>query len=135
MTTVVQARHRQLRHHLDHAAAAALTDAWWLITRVHEYATAAGITVDVVLDAVSYRRRTGLDVGVWWAGAAYTGPPAARRAKPLIYLNPQLVPTRGEAELVIAHEVMHARWPSYGHRPAAFARAQYLLDTVAGVAG
>lgn len=135
MTTVVQVRTQQLRHHLDDLTAATPCDQWWLLTRTHEYAAAAGIAVDVVLDALSYRRRTGLDVGQWWAGAAYTGMPGARIAKPLVYLNPGLIPTRGDAELVIAHEIMHCRWPSYGHRAIAFSRAQALLDQVGGCPG
>jgi hypothetical protein len=131
MTTVVQHRHRQLQHHLNPATAALPADLWWLITRTHQYAAAAGIGVDVVLDAASYHRRTGLTVGPWWAGAAYTGEPGNRPAKPLIYLNPRLIPTRGDGELVIAHEVMHGRWPSYGHRAVAFDRAQRLIDLAA----
>jgi hypothetical protein len=132
MTTVVQARHQQLRHYLDDVTAERPADLWWLITRTHQYAAAAGITVDVVLDALSYRRRTGLDVDPWWAGATYTGMPGARPVRPLVYLNPRLIATRGDGELVIVHEIMHGRWPSYGHRAVAFDRAQQLLDTVAG---
>lgn len=131
MSAVVQQRHQRLRHHLDPHDSAQPTDLWWLITRAHRYAAAAGITIDVVLDAQTYQRRTGLSVGTWWAGAAYTGPPGARLAVPLLYLNPRLLLTRGDAETVIAHEVMHARWPSYGHRRIAFERAQQLLDAVA----
>ena len=133
MTTIVQARTQQLRHHLDPVTASTPCDQWWLLTRAHEYAAAAGIAIDVVLDAWSYRRRTGLDVGRWWAGAAYTGMPGERVTTPLVYLNPRLIPTRGEGELVIAHEIMHCRWPSYGHRAIAFTRAQGLLDRVAGM--
>lgn len=128
--TITQLRTQQLRHHLDPGIAALPADPWWLVTRTHQFAAAAGITVDVVLDALTYRRRTGLEVGRWWAGAAYTGKPGARIATPLIYLNPRLCPTRGQAELVIGHEIMHARWPSYGHSKVAFDRAQHLLDTV-----
>lgn len=126
----MQDRHRQLHHQLHDAVAALPADPWWLITRTHQYAAAAGISVEVVLDDASYRRRTGLDVGAWWVGAAYTGTPGDRSAKPLIYLNPRLIPTRGDGELIIAHEIMHGRWPSYGHRAVAFDRAQRLLDRV-----
>ncbi|WP_430787172.1 hypothetical protein [Actinoplanes sp. G11-F43] len=128
--TITQLRTQELRHHLDPHLAAMPADPWWLVTRTHQFAAAAGITVDVVLDAVTWCRRTGLQVGRWWAGAAFVGEPGARVPVPLIYLNRQLCPTRGQAELVIVHEMMHARWPSYGHRKIAFDRAQQLLDVV-----
>lgn len=134
MSALVRHRQSLLRHHLDPADSATRADLWWLLTRTHAYAAAAGIAVDVVLDQRSYHHWTGRTVGDWCAGAAYTGPVGARWPVPLIYLSPRLLPTRGDAETVIAHEVMHARWPSYGHKKIAFARAQQLLDTVAAVA-
>ncbi len=128
MSALVQTRHQQLRHRLNAHQAVRYADAAWLIARTHAYAAVAGVRVEVVLNAAVYAQRTGLAVSDWWAGDTFTGPAGARRRIPIVYLNPALLPTRGDAETVIAHEIMHARWPSYGHRPVAFTRAQQLLD-------
>jgi len=130
MSALVQTRHRQLHHHLADDQARMVTDAGWLISRAHRYAAAAEVLIEVVLDPAQFARRTGLSVPDTWAGVAYTGPAHQRLRAALVYLNQALMPTRGDAERVIAHEIMHVRWPSYGHREVAFTRAQQLLDTV-----
>jgi hypothetical protein len=49
---------------------------------------------------------------------------------PLMAVNLTHVATKEAADRVFAHEVMHLRWPSYGHKQVAFDRAQNVLDTV-----
>ncbi|MEU1812986.1 hypothetical protein [Micromonospora aurantiaca (nom. illeg.)] len=132
--TAVQRRHRRLRHRLPTGTANLPADPQWLLDRVLTYAEAAKVPVTVILDAQAYTARTGVPVTPLTAGDCYTGPPGDRAAVRVIYLSPVLLPTRGVAECVIAHEIMHARWPSYGHRPIAFQRAQELLDHVGAVA-
>lgn len=50
----------------------------------------------------------------------FAGPADARDEHALIYLNLEHLAHRREADRVLAHEFMHLRWPSFGHKQIAF---------------
>jgi len=128
--TRTQARHNALRPALPAATAARPVTRQWLLARIQQYLELANVDAHPILDAEEYEQRTGRPPDPGRAGEIFRGPPADPVRPPLLYLNPTLLPTCAEADRLIAHEVMHLRWPSYGHKREAFARAQQLLDTV-----
>lgn len=131
MSTLVQLRHRQLRHHLPARHAQRHVDESWLRARFEQYPTAAGIEADLHLAREVYAAATGTRPPNSSIGMAYR--PIDRTAWRCAFIDLEQLHTRGQAELEIAHEVMHLTWWSYGHRPIAFLRAQQLIDTLAGL--
>ena len=126
------ARTRALRHGLPDAIAALPVDAGWLALRTERFAAASGIEVRLVLRPATYERLTGQRPSPGAAGhACLYGQDGTRFTVPVVYLNPGLLADRGDAEQVLAHEFMHVRWPSYGHKREGFERAQQLLDALA----
>ncbi|RKE03010.1 hypothetical protein [Streptomyces sp. TLI_171] len=122
------ARTRALRSPLPACEAALPADQLWLRARAQQFARAAGLRFLLVLDSAKYTRLSGQRVGAEVVGRAYRGPESTRLPVPLLYLQQDALATRAEADQVLAHEVTHLKWPSYGHKVAAFDRAQWLLD-------
>ncbi|MFC5645368.1 hypothetical protein [Kitasatospora cinereorecta] len=129
-SAITIARTRALRSPLLAHEADLPADAPWLRGRAQQFTRAAGLRFLLVLDAAQYSRLTGQQIGVEVVGRAYRGPENARMAVPLLYLQQAALATRTEADQVLAHEVTHLKWPSYGHKIKAFDRAQWLLDQV-----
>ena len=109
-------------------------DPTWLSARALDFARVAGMRFLLVLDAGRYGRLTGQQLSTADVGRAYLGPANARLAVPLLYLQPAALASRGDADQVLAHEVTHLKWPSYGHKVLAFERAQWLLNQIGGIA-
>ncbi len=124
------ARTQALRSPLPEYEGGLPADELWLRARAAQFARAAGLRFLLVLDAARYMRLTGQQIGAEVVGRAYRGPEGARLAVPLLYLQQASLATRAEADQVLAHEATHLKWPSYGHKVAAFDRAQWLLDQV-----
>lgn len=128
--TVTQRRHAALTSRLRPAQATRPVTPRWLKHRFGQFVELAGVPADLTVDAEEYQARTGRPPDPDRAGEVFTGPASARWDRALVYLNPAHLPNREEADRVFAHEIMHLRWPSYGHKSVAFQRAQHLLDTV-----
>ncbi|MBV9025223.1 MAG: hypothetical protein JO362_15850 [Streptomycetaceae bacterium] len=100
------------------------------------------LRVDRGLDALNHARAlTGAAAGHASAGECRKCPfselSEERWASPALLTLPHYlaqVPTRGSADKVLAHETMHLRVPSYGHKREAFACAQVILDLVGSMA-
>lgn len=107
--------------------AASPTSRDWVATRLAEYCHFVSVAADFTADPALYCALTGRAKDLYRAGEVFRFSPPQR---PLVHVNLRLAPTLGQAELVIAHEVMHLRWPSYGHKQIAFQRAQELLDSI-----
>ncbi|GJF30278.1 hypothetical protein KNE206_29780 [Kitasatospora sp. NE20-6] len=129
-SAITIARTRALRSPLPACEADLPADVPWLRARAPHFARAAGLRFLLILDAAKYTRLTGQQIGVEVVGRAYRGPESARLAVPLLYLQQAALATRTEADQVLAHEVTHLKWPSYGHKVKAFDRAQWLLAQV-----
>jgi len=129
MSAIARRRHARLRAGLPAEQAMGPVTPAWLQHRVAYYLELADIDAELILDATDYVRRTGRPHDPRRAGEVYRWPDRADR--PLLFLDPYHLPSREEATRVIAHEVMHLRWPSYGHKQIAFHRAQQLLDAAA----
>lgn len=124
-------RTRALRHSLPTEIASLPVDAGWLALRTEKFEAASGIGVRLVLSLAAYHRLTGRRPSPDAAGhACLFAPDGSRFPLPVVFLNPGLLRDRGDAEQVLAHEFMHARWPSYGHKREGFERAQQLLDAL-----
>lgn len=123
-------RHAQLRHHLPSRIAHRVVDEHWLRARFSRYCAAAGITADLYVTRNGYHRATGQRPRPANIGMAFR---PAGEGQQCIFIDLEQLRTRGQAELELAHEIMHLRWWSYGHRAIAFTRAQQLIDTVAHV--
>lgn len=138
MTTPVRRAHaltiertEALRHTLPAGIAALPADEEWLRWRATLFAKAAGTRVRLALTPLTYRALTGLSPAPGAAGHACLYAHGDRLARPVVYLNPARLADRGAAERVLAHEFMHVKCPSDGHKQSGFDVAQRLLDTVA----
>lgn len=128
---VTIARHEALRSPLPRCEQLQAADAGWLPTRADLFRQAAGCPFDLTLNADDFSRRTGLAVHSNDVAHAYWG---SRVETPLLIVNLALATTRLQCDQALAHEVMHLLVPSYGHKQAAFARAQAVLDRVGELA-
>lgn len=124
-------RTEALLHGLPTEIAALPADVDWLRWRAELFAKATGTRVRLVVTPVAYRALTGLAPAPGAVGHACLYAHGVRLVRPVVYLAPARLADRGAAEQVLAHEFMHVKWPSYGHKLAAFAAAQHLLDVVA----
>ena len=124
-------RTEALRHALPADIAKLALDETWLRWRAALFAKAAGVRVRLALTPLAYRALTGLSPAPGAAGHACLYARGARLRRPVVYLDPGRLADRGAAEQVLAHEFMHVKCPSYGHKQAGFDVAQRLLDTVA----
>lgn len=126
------ARTQALRHHLPAETAARPVDAGWISLRTARFEAASGVSVRLVLRAATYRSLTGQLPSPRAAGQACLYALDGTRMNPaVVFLDLSLLHDRGQADRVLAHEFMHVCWPSYGHKAAAFERAQQLLDALA----
>ncbi|MGW7198998.1 hypothetical protein [Streptomyces chryseus] len=132
---VTNARHAALHSPLPENERGLPVDTAWLRRRARLFAAVSGQPFHLVVDLQSYASATGLTFYPHYAAQVYTGPREARLAVPLMALNLDMVATREEADRALAHETMHLVVPSYGHKAAAFAKAQFLLDEVGQLAG
>ncbi|OIV36993.1 hypothetical protein BIV57_13475 [Mangrovactinospora gilvigrisea] len=125
------ARTRALRSPLSPSQARLPLGFPWLRQRVAHFVDVAERDCELMVDLQAYAAATGITFADNCAAQVYWGPVEQRRPVPLLAVNLALVPTCGEADQVLAHEFMHLRWPSYGHKAVAFQRAQGLLDRLA----
>ncbi|MCX4792025.1 hypothetical protein OG369_43095 [Streptomyces sp. NBC_01221] len=132
---VTDARHAALRSPLPENERGLPVDAAWLRRRARLFAAVSERPFHLVVDLQSYASVTGLTFYPHYAAQVYTGPKEARLTVPLMAVNLSMVTTREEADRALAHETMHLVVPSYGHKAAAFAKAQHLLDEVGQSAG
>lgn len=123
-------RTEALRHPLPAGIAALAADEAWLRWRAALFAKAAGVRVRLALTPLAYRALTGMTPAPGAAGHACHYAHGAKLERPVVYLDPARLADRGAAERVLAHEFMHVKCPSYGHKRAGFDVAQRLLDTV-----
>jgi hypothetical protein len=124
-------RTEALRHALPAGIAELPADEEWLRWRAALFAKAADTRVRLTLTPLAYRALTGLAPAPGAAGHACIYAHGDRLARPVVYLDPARLADRGAAERVLAHEFMHVKCPSYGHKRAGFDLAQRLLDAVA----
>ncbi|MFD8732321.1 hypothetical protein [Streptomyces sp. NPDC059611] len=127
---VTEQRHAALRSPLQTHELDTSVDVNWLRQRAKLFATVSGRDFHVVTDLAAYASISGMPYLSHYAAQVYLGPETARLRVPLMAINLKLVTTREEADRALAHETMHLVVPSYGHKAAAFARAQLLLDKV-----
>lgn len=124
--------HHDLRHRLPPKYAAAPVTAAWIRHRITDYLSAAGtthqVTLTLALTTSHYLSLTGRAPTPDAIGSAYRD--SRDHTRRVIYLNLTRLRTREQAELEIAHEIMHILWWSYAHRPVAYARCQSLIDRV-----
>ncbi|MFE3559846.1 hypothetical protein ACFXKW_34065 [Streptomyces sp. NPDC059193] len=124
------ARHAALRSPLPEQERELPVDQAWLRRRAKQFTLVSGQPFHLVVDLQAYASVTGMHFYPNYAAQIYTGPEHARLAVPLLAINLKMVTTREEADRALAHETMHLVVPSYGHKAAAFVRAQLLLDQV-----
>lgn len=127
---VTDARHAALRSPLPDHQRSLPVDTVWLRRRARQFARISQRPFHLVLDLQAYASVTGIPFYGHYAAQVYRGPEGARLATPLMAVNLALVTTREEADRALAHETMHLVVPSYGHKQAAFDRAQLLLDEI-----
>ncbi|MDX3206265.1 hypothetical protein [Streptomyces scabiei] len=127
---VTEQRHADLRSPLTEQERDLPVDVNWLRWRAKLFAAVSGREFHVVTDLSAYASVSGMPYLSHYAAQVYLGPKSARLRVPLMAINLALVTTREEADRALAHETMHLVVPSYGHKAAAFARAQLLLDKV-----
>ncbi|MEU0217927.1 hypothetical protein ABZ281_23705 [Streptomyces sp. NPDC006265] len=127
---VTEQRHAELRSPLPEDERNLPVDVHWLRRRAKQFASVSQRDFHLVLDLAAYASISGMPFLSHYAAQVYRGPKSARLKVPLMAVNLQLVTTREEADRALAHETMHLVVPSYGHKAAAFARAQLLLDKV-----
>ncbi|KOV42355.1 hypothetical protein ACIPWL_10920 [Streptomyces sp. NPDC090023] len=127
---VTEQRHADLRSPLPEHERGLPVDVHWLRRRAKLFAAVSERDFHLVTDLAAYASVSGMPYLAHYAAQVYTGPKAAPLKVPLMAINLQLVTTREEADRALAHETMHLVVPSYGHKAAAFARAQLLLDEV-----
>lgn len=127
MSDTTMRRHFSLRHRLGPAEAAQPATHEWVAERIHRYAEVAGVApVVAITTGRDYQARTGRPVGrQLWGEADWSS-----GELPLVYVDPAKTGSRAQAELVVAHEVAHVRWRSYGHRRVLFERCQELIEKV-----
>lgn len=131
ITSTVQQRHNQLRHHLPARVAQRRVDEAWLCARFADYLRVTARPVVLTLTREGYLAHTGRFPPADAIGMTYRVGESEHR---VIFLDIARIHSRGQAELELAHEMMHAQWWSYRHRPIAFVRAQELIDRVSAVA-
>jgi hypothetical protein len=124
------ARHEALRSPLPQDELGTAVDPQWLRSRADLFMEAAERSFVLTLDLDHYASRTGLQFHTHYAAQVFRGKHTQRLEVPLMAVNLVHVRTREAADKVLAHECMHLRVPSYGHKTAAFACAQRLLDGV-----
>ncbi|MEU8591443.1 hypothetical protein AB0C59_31285 [Streptomyces sp. NPDC048664] len=127
---VTEQRHADLRSPLPEHERDLPVDVSWLRRRAKLFATVSERNFHLVTDLAAYASISGMPYLSHYAAQVYLGPKTARLKVPLMAINLGLVTTREEADRALAHETMHLVVPSYGHKAAAFARAQLLLDQV-----
>ncbi|MFC7986503.1 hypothetical protein [Streptomyces sp. NPDC057336] len=127
---VTEQRHADLRSPLPEHERALPVDVSWLRWRAKQFAAVSQRNFHPTTDLAKYAAITGMPYLSHYAAQVYLGPKTARLKVPLMAINLALVTTREEADRALAHETMHLVVPSYGHKAAAFARAQLLLDKV-----
>ncbi|MFD7900504.1 hypothetical protein [Streptomyces sp. NPDC059743] len=131
---LTNARHAALRCPLPEHERALPVDLAWLRRRAKMFAHVSQRPFHLVVDLKAYASVTGMDFYPHYAAQVYRGPETARLSVPLMAVNLALVASREEADRALAHETMHLVVPSYGHKQAAFERAQLLLDQVGQLA-
>jgi len=129
-----EARHAALRSPLPAQEAQLAVDTQWLRRRAQLFATAAERPFTLMFDLAKYSQITGIQFHDHYVAQVYRGEYGARLAVPLMAVNLRRVRTREDADRVLAHETMHLKVPSAGHKVAAFAAAQRLLDLVGALA-
>src|SRR6266568_355254 len=129
-TTITQRRHAQLQPRMTPELATGPVTEQYAHARARQFLAAAQVDAEITFDASVYQQRTARALDPRTAGELFRGPSDDRMPIPLLYFNLALAPDRQELDRILSHEVMHAGWPSYGHKEAAFTRAQRLLDTV-----
>ncbi|MEU5959308.1 hypothetical protein [Streptomyces sp. NPDC047525] len=127
---VTDTRHAALRSPLPEHERDLPVDVTWLRRRAKQFAYVSQRTFHLVVDLQAYASVTGVPFFAHYAAQVYRGPENARLTVPLMAVNLSLVTTREEADRALAHETMHLVVPSYGHKQAAFTRAQLMLDEV-----
>ncbi|MFJ5850492.1 hypothetical protein [Streptomyces sp. NPDC092903] len=132
---VTNARHAALHSPLPAHERALPVDTAWLRRRARLFAAVSDRPFHLVVDLQAYSSVTGLTFYPHYAAQVYTGPEDAQLTVPLMAVNLSMVTTREEADRALAHETMHLVVPSYGHKAAAFAKAQLLLDEVGQLVG
>lgn len=128
------ARHEALVSRLSPGEAQLPVDTRWLRGRAELFRQAAERPFALTFDTVWYAEATGLAFHPHYVAQVYRGEPGARLETPLMVMNLNMVPTREDADRALAHECMHLRVPSYGHKREAFACAQEILDRVGSLA-
>ena len=129
-------RQLALVHHLPAAEALLPATPAWTQDRFRRYCHAAGLPAAVLFtDRTRYAHAKGEPVRHDAAGETHFGLPGQRLRVPLVLIDPARCGTRALTETVIAHEVVHARYPSLGHSARFFHHVQQLLDTVAAADG
>ncbi|MET9835097.1 hypothetical protein ABZ508_10445 [Streptomyces lavendulocolor] len=131
---VTEQRHAALRSPLPEHERDLPVDVHWLRRRAKMFSAVSGREFHLVTDLAAYASVSGMPYLSHYAAQVYLGPKSARLKVPLMAMNLGLVTTREEADRALAHETMHLVVPSYGHKTAAFARAQLLLDKVGQLA-
>ncbi|MEU6405410.1 hypothetical protein [Streptomyces sp. NPDC046985] len=127
------ARHEALLSPLPPGQAQLPVDTRWLRARAELFREAAERPFALTFDSTRYTETTGLHFHPHYVAQVYRGEEDARLETPLMVVNLARVPTRADADRVLAHECMHLRVPSYGHKKIAFAYAQEILDQVASL--
>ncbi|WP_327740597.1 hypothetical protein OG749_47060 (plasmid) [Streptomyces nojiriensis] len=131
---VTEMRHAGLQSPLPEHERDLPVDMPWLRRRAKQFASVSQRSFHLVVDLAAYASISGMPFLSHYAAQVYLGPKNARLRVPLMAINLGLVTTREEADRALAHETMHLVVPSYGHKKAAFARAQLLLDQVGQLA-
>jgi lysine/ornithine N-monooxygenase len=124
------ARHEALRSPLPPAELGLPVTTQWLRARAELFARVAERHFRLTFDPAQYSKATGLLFAPHYVAQVYRGEPDQRWEVPLMVVNLARVLTREAADRVFAHETMHLRVPSYGHKRQAFAWAQQALDRV-----
>jgi hypothetical protein len=127
---VTVARHEALRSPLPAEQLLLPVDTTWLHSRAELFRQAAQRPFTLTVDVAEYSKVTGLPFHPHYVAQVYRGEAGHRLPVPLMVVNLDQVPTREAADKVLAHETMHLRVPSYGHKREAFACAQAILDLV-----
>ncbi|MFF7647864.1 hypothetical protein [Streptomyces canus] len=127
---LTMARHEALVSPLPVVECVQAVDPRWLRTRAELFMEASQLPFALTFDLARYSQVTGLTFHAHYAAQVFLGEHDSRLDIPLMAVNLTHVPTREAADRVFAHEVMHLRWPSYGHKRVAFDRAQNVLDMV-----
>ncbi|MER5356306.1 hypothetical protein ABT093_39060 [Kitasatospora sp. NPDC002551] len=128
------ARHEALVSRLPPREAQLPVDTRWLRGRAELFRQAAERPFALTFDTAWYAEATGLVFHPHYVAQVYRGEPGARLETPLMVMNLNMVSTREDADRALAHECMHLRVPSYGHKREAFACAQEILDRVGSLA-